>query len=668
MRSTVSAPAPARENGFVLVGVLAMISLLMGLGIGLHVATLQDTRLRGALQRTSRGFYAAEAGANVGVALFRNKFLDWSVPQGGDFATKNVTVGGRRVEYAMKGVTGYPQIVTIPAGQPFGGASAREFRYTARAIAHGPEDDAEAAVGVEFRVHYIPLFQFLAFYENDLEILPGPEMHLHGPIHTNGDLYLNSESTMWIEDLPPVQPTVRVTAGGMIFRGRKDRTACNGTVIVDKLEDVDNDGNLDPWTLPCAGEQAAGQLSPWLGSVVRDIDNISLPNPDALQRGSGDFWYAADLRIALDVTTPDAQGHFPIVVLDANEAIDVDQTARLAAFMNANPGRVFYNDVPGQQVRQVDCGTPPAGSYCHQGSYASPFVANGLGMYPCTPEEPGCMTTPDTCAAGVVCFNAAYRAANGNRRGGFYDNREGQWVYMLNVNVAALLAWNMAQGVDNQLFDPADATEGGVVLFLTVLGPNAEGVPVPRYGVRAFGSPALSFPAGLTDPTGLTLVSDQVFYLEGDYNAGAPGNPKQPAAIMADTLNVLSAGWQVTAGCHNDCRSGQTLGNRPGANTTVNAAFLAGVDITTVGSYNGGLENYPRFHEGWGGATLTYRGSFVSLGTPRHATGQWGQGNVYNPPGRNWDFDTDFVEVANLPPLTPRFVHVREAFFAESFK
>jgi hypothetical protein len=37
--------------------------------------------------------------------------------------------------------------------------------------------------------------QFLAFYQNDLEILPGATMNLHGPVHTNGNLYLNSDAT-----------------------------------------------------------------------------------------------------------------------------------------------------------------------------------------------------------------------------------------------------------------------------------------------------------------------------------------------------------------------------------------------------------------------------------------------------------------------------------------
>jgi hypothetical protein len=248
---------------------------------------------------------------------------------------------------------------------------------------------------------------------------------------------------------------------------------------------------------------------------------------------------------------------------------------------------------------------------------------------------------------------------------------------MLNVNVHDLLAWNMAQTTANRLFDPADATDGGLVFFLSVAGPNSSGFANPRYGVRVFGSPHLDFPV-LADPTGLTVVSDQAMYVEGSYNAGDASNPKQPAALIGDTMNILSNNWSSSVACRNDCQSRQTLLSRPATSTVINSAFISGVDVTSTGNYNGGLENYPRFHEDWspGAAALTYRGSFVSLGAPLHNNGGWcGTGgsstsgcNMYNPPVRNWNYDSAFQDVANLPPLTPRFVSVQQIIFTENFR
>jgi hypothetical protein len=178
--------------------------------------------------------------------------------------------------------------------------------------------------------------------------------------------------------------------------------------------------------------------------------------------------------------------------------------------------------------------------------------------------------------------------------------------------------------------------------------------------------------------------------VEGSYNINGPsGNPTwNPAAIIGDTLNVLSDNWESTGS--NDAKSLLPLNNRRATNTEINAAFIASVDTTVVGNYNGGFENYPRFQEDWGGSTLTYLGSFVSLGTPTYSNGPWcgtggscdvstgtcaggtsgtnnGLCNTYNPPARNWDYDGRFETAANLPPLNPQIVYAEQQLFDEQF-
>jgi len=90
--------------------------------------------------------------------------------------------------------------------------------------------------------------------------------------------------------------------------------------------------------------------------------------------------------------------------------------------------------------------------------------------------------------------------------------------------------------------------------------------------------------------------------------------------------------------------------------TTVNAAFLAGIVKTTSSSYSGGVENFPRFLENWGGNTLTYNGSMVVMFYSKIATGLWkGTGSYYSPPVRNWTFDVNFLDPRKMPPCTPAF-------------
>jgi hypothetical protein len=229
-----------------------------------------------------------------------------------------------------------------------------------------------------------------------------------------------------------------------------------------------------------------------------------------------------------------------------------------------------------------------------------------------------------------------------------------------------------------------DTTQGGIVIFVSVVGPDSNAIN--NYGVRIFGSANLPIPGGIgvtSDPTGLTVVSDQAIYVQGDFNRGpinAGDLPRQPAALIGDSINVLSNNYWSATCVGNLCRDGQSVANlgnasRLATDTRINAAFLGGVDTTPVGyagGYNGGLENYPRFHEEWGGRTLTYQGSFVSLGQPNHVNGSWcGTGstcNIYNPPKRNWNYDSAYNRMENLPPFTPRSLYLQQVLFSQERK
>lgn len=82
------------------------------------------------------------------------------------------------------------------------------------------------AVGTASRIinaEYTPLFQFAVFYDNDLEILPGPSMTLTGRVHSNGDLFLGSGGTLTFNS-----NHVRVL--GEIFRSRKIGGPTRGNV------------------------------------------------------------------------------------------------------------------------------------------------------------------------------------------------------------------------------------------------------------------------------------------------------------------------------------------------------------------------------------------------------------------------------------------------------
>jgi hypothetical protein len=95
------------------------------------------------------------------------------------------------------------------------------------------------------------------------------------------------------------------------------------------------------------------------------------------------------------------------------------------------------------------------------------------------------------------------------------------------------------------------------------------------------------------------------------------------------------------------------LSSRVPAITTINAATLQGVVPSNGSCYSGGVENFLRLLENWGG-TLTYNGSIVVMFPSQYATNQWQPtGIYYNALIRNRGFDNNFTDPAKLPPLTP---------------
>ena len=172
---------------------------------------------------------------------------------------------------------------------------------------------------------------------------------------------------------------------------------------------------------------------------------------------------------------------------------------------------------------------------------------------------------------------------------------------------------------------------------------------------------------GILPDNGLTIASQNPVYIQGDYNTGtsatapstsvpanATGNPsntdsstvpgytRKASAVLGDAVMFLSNAWS-------DSNSSLTLSSRDASNTTYNTAVMAGFIPSQYtpasGSqygYSGGGNNFPRFLENWSGNSCTYYGSMVELFQSKFYTGKWDTGNIYSPPARRWNFDTNF--------------------------
>jgi hypothetical protein len=214
-----------------------------------------------------------------------------------------------------------------------------------------------------------------------------------------------------------------------------------------------------------------------------------------------------------------------------------------------------------------------------------------------------------------------------------YDRREGKWVDVTTIDVGKADTKVTGGGPPepSALEDPS---------FNNILYIYDEGSTYndPK-GVRLTNGDVL--PSG-----GLTVASLNPVYVQGDYNVGKKSDysDRVPSAVYADAVTILSNSWK-------DSNSNSSLSGRQAANTTVNTAIVAGFlpsgwknEFGVQYGYSGGLNNFPRFLEDWSGNSFTYNGSMIELFTSQIATGEWDTGNIYSPPTRNWNFDSNFVD------------------------
>jgi hypothetical protein len=165
---------------------------------------------------------------------------------------------------------------------------------------------------------------------------------------------------------------------------------------------------------------------------------------------------------------------------------------------------------------------------------------------------------------------------------------------------------------------------------------------------------------------GFTVASENPVYIQGDFNATAASvtaEPNIPAAIIADSITLLSNVWNDTL----TFRFPNDATNRNAANTGYRFAMITGKARPFAKPAAWGVnEHFMKMLEDWSGTTLRYRGSMVSLFFSRQAIGIYrADANVYSPPTRGYNFDTDFLTPALLPPGTPMFRDVNTLKFRQ---
>lgn len=257
----------------------------------------------------------------------------------------------------------------------------------------------------------------------------------------------------------------------------------------------------------------------------------------------------------------------------------------------------------------------------------------------------------------------------------FYDYRESDTCQVVQVDVTNFSKWLSGTNMNGI---PVEGSKWNTQL----IGDMGHGIgciyvytSIPTTAAQL---PAVRLVNGGQLPTnypGLTVATPFPLYVKGNYNVKIATTNRTdinsndtaytyPAALMGDSLTILSSSWSDGYSLSNTTANTTTLGNRAAVNTTINAACLAGIVPSntnivsgTTGCYSGGVENFFRLEESWSSITLYYNGSIVVMFPSIYATNYYVNvglsSSYYAAPTRKWAFDNNFKTAGKLPPCAP---------------
>lgn len=503
---------------------------------------------------------------------------------------------------------------------------------------------------------YVPLFQSAVFYNMDLDVSPGFTMIFTGPVVCNGNI--------WCYPAGGIEFEGPVEAAENYFFHWDTNGDQSANISSSPITPIFNAGlpisGIAPLTVPVAG-------------LTNFEAVLNLPPPEL--RAPQEIAYNETNQIFL---------FNEVDLIVSNAAYGIDGAAPWT-----NPFTVYLQDrSPILSPPLLQRWTQLTNDiYIISNCYPSHtlWTTNWVPNFQFTNDVRTIMWTNTTAGSngpGPVGTNCVWYAGFSFLTNVFYyDYRESRTNEIVQLDVGKLGAWitnatpnagsnwnqalsaNMLSGIDSIFIYNDTPFTSALLPGISVI----DGALLPSSTTIVQGESVFT--------SGLTVVTPQPLYVIGNYNVETNGGTPvedshnvvatYPAALMADAITVLSTNWPM------DWKS-DAYSSRPAASTTINAACLTGIVPSTGGQtdagdgpgahYSGGLENYFRLLENWSEYTLTFNGSMAAMFPSVYATNYWQlPGNYYGPPVRNWEFDTNFLTEAGLPPLTPILINSNAA-------
>jgi hypothetical protein len=459
--------AVSKEGGAM---IAALLFSFLALGItGSYLAyTAADSRMTARVIDYQKAKIAAESALEYGTIrlkdiILRDQLDLWSRSQLDAILTQiqpPPSIG----DYVFQTPSGQQAFQVITASEARTGiitngtacvGSDGQFQYfIIRAGARNQKTGVSAVLHRDMQGVGLFLIRFGVFYEEDLEILPGANMTLTGPVHCNGDLYMDSSASLRFND--------RVTAHVNMYRTRKDRSETHsGSVVINnavgsgismEVDSTDNSWMIDSLALwnarVLSGSHGVQHLSPPINPV--DVPHDIIERPIA----SGQPGYNAE-----------------------TEREKFANKACLTIKIRTN-GTIVATDSRGNTL---SC-------------YFTNAMLTTNGFYSGAP-----LNGKD--GSGNYTFSRRGSYSIGRN---FYDAREQKT--MAPVDIYINVFTNAFPQVANSTYS---VEEGRGVVYVTRDDPDGAGGVLPCVRLRN----GLSLPNG-----GLTFASDLPLYIEGNYN------------------------------------------------------------------------------------------------------------------------------------------------------
>ncbi len=472
--------------------------------------------------------------------------------------------------------------------------------------------DITSYISQRFQVRDSPLFSHAIFYNLDLDLHPGPNMDISGPVHSNLDVrvapynYLKFHGTV-------------STASHILHQYEHKSTSRSGHVYF-----PDDTGSL---------------LSMKIGSTWKDSKMGTGSISDDFRSFASNRWKGNLQTKAHGITD-----YKPVAFAD---------------YEPDDPGTGSYDPVnAGRAIIEPPLPTTHA-------EYNAEIEAQKMS------KKAGLYFKWDTTSNTVYAYKKDGTAVDISdlenslweyKNDTLYDRRRGDWITTVNIHTGKLKQLIESPDTSDSTqhiggYDPS--TDWNGVVYLESYSTDSDATAAAKLnmsGIRLLGGETdvagEGIPSRGTDP-GMSFVTNNVLYIQGHFNADGvssadsshvPDTGEVPVAIMGDTITFLSENWDDSV-----------TSLEPNAVTTeVSAAAVSGIrppDVQGDNSYSGGAHNFARYLESWTGDTSYLRGSMVCLYEAEVDFSKWST-SYYNPPNRGYGFN-DLFKNGTYPPGTP---------------